>query len=138
MSSIKVGNVIPWALVPDGAMVRWWFNGRGLEYYYRRHAHVASLVGAPGMEWRAPGRDDGAFAPSEPVTIVALGLTGRESAGEVRRLAEVFEVREHLMRVGDDAIWYGQDIDDFAPLLHAAGWRPGMTAEDAARLLAAC
>jgi hypothetical protein len=69
-------------------------------------------------------------------TIVALGLTGEESAADLQRLAEVFEVREYLIRSGDDAVWCGQELDVFAACLHAAGWRPGMSAEDAARRLA--
>lgn len=49
----------------------------------------------------------------------------------LRRLAEVFEVREAVAKR-----WGADLADELSERLHAAGWRPGMTAEDAARLLA--
>lgn len=90
-------------------------------------------------------------------TIVALDLTGQETAADLQRLAEVFEVREALDRAtsprrqrpsggGHDLTWtvHGTPLnipvketpDKFAERLHALGWRKGMTAEDTARLLA--
>ncbi len=111
------------------------------------------LVGeAPG--WNVPWdiRNPG------PVTIVALSLTGQETADDLRRLAEVFEVREALRlrawRKDSHLPWHTslrpfdedgvvasgktaeEAIQAAAERLHSAGWRPGMTAEDAARLLA--
>lgn len=138
--TVRVGDMVAWANVPDGAMVRWLWDGHGNEFYWRRHAHVASRVCSHDGVWCKAGRDDGAFAPSETVTIVALGLTGRESAADLRRLAEVFEVREALWKTVDayQAGWGDPwELAEvwLAERLHAAGWRPGMTAEDAARLL---
>ena len=67
------------------------------------------------------------------------------SADDLRRLAEVFEVREALP-LGEPALVValgnicGLTLDQIkdiaAKRLHAAGWRPGMTAEDAASMLA--
>jgi hypothetical protein len=37
---------------------------------------------------------NGNFDPAEPVTVVALNLTGNETADELRALAEKFD-REH-------------------------------------------
>lgn len=95
--------------------------------------------------------DDGArwdLLPGD-ATIIALGLTDQETADDLRRLAEVFEVREAVSREfavwrvvqqeagGDDVFSAkGEDMDRCVDRLHAAGWRPGMTAEDAARMLA--
>lgn len=72
----------------------------------------------------------------DSVTIVALGITGEETAADLQRLAEVFEVREALMREDEDYAHLPLTATLAAERLHAAGWRPGMTAEDAARLLA--
>lgn len=99
---------------------------------------------------------------SGTLTIVALGLSGDESADDLRRLAEVYEVR-YFLTYGDQrksgaanrdevqaierAAWpyvgavegetHATIKDRCAEILYAARWRPGMTAEDAARLLAA-
>lgn len=110
----KIGDVVAWESVPDGALVRY-----GDRYYVRLPDDRGWWVGTTGRPWAAFGR--GPAIPGEkmdglrkrgwtwswhndndPVTIVALGLTGEESAGDLCRMAEV----------------------------------PGMTAEDAARLLA--
>ena len=155
--TIKVGDVVAWADVPDGALVRY-----GDRYYVRLPDDRGWWVGATGRPWAVFGR--GPAIPgeetagrrergwtwswhndNEPVTIVALGLTGRESADDLRRMAEVFEVREasaslpfmlmqRAMGPVDDPMT-ADGIGQAAERLHAAGWRPGMTAEDAARLL---
>lgn len=149
MTAPKVGDVVAWADVPDGALVRQSVHeGRAPEFCFAaRHGDRSYLCGVTVpldgfSQWyreRPVSPWDRTYSPNvEPphVTIVALHLTGQETAADLRRLAEVFEIRDHLMRTGDDAIWFGQDIDDLAPRLHAADWRPDMTAEDAARLLA--
>jgi hypothetical protein len=84
MSEIKIGDVVPWSDVPDGALVRttrmgWLVTRQGDEGMYVE----ASYDGLP-WPW-------GHYR--ETATIVALGLTGQESADELRRLAEAFEVR---------------------------------------------
>jgi len=143
--------------------------GVGVEVLRRvdRDRHGASGVGAERE--RVAGDNRRGAAPD--ATIVALGLTGQESADDLRRLAEVFEVREALVaevasqrpdRPGglwpwthlfDEAFDRGRLrrceaaecpgglrcvtlLAELAQRLHAAGWHPGMTAEDAARLLA--
>lgn len=154
MNDIKIGDRVAWADVPDGALVSR-IRGEGGVFFYQRN-------GASG--WCVGGRQsvgDGYFGPMcndgwtwnhidrGPVTIVALGLTGDESADDLRRAAEVFEVRgatftldefempadlahslEELAEEDDAA---ARDL--LARRLHAAGWRPGMSAEDATRML---
>jgi hypothetical protein len=151
MTVPKVGDVVAWADVPDGALVRtcdgwhavniggagtWVSNGR---LWFAPLCH--------GWQWALNGRGS--------VTIVALGLTGQETADDLRRLAEVFEVREVLSRhrlparvvvhgqtvmidrwMYDHADAGGDFLGTVAVCLHVNGWRAGMTAEDAARLLA--
>lgn len=134
-NEVRVGDAVAWAQVPNRSMVRWWWDGFGFEYHYRRHEHVTSRVGSHDGQWRRQGRDDGTFASQERVVIIALDLTGQETAADLQRLAEVYEIREHLISTGDDSIWFGEEIDELAPRLQAVGWKPGMTAEDAARLL---
>jgi hypothetical protein len=144
----KVGDVVAWADVPDGALVR---DEQGWHAMRLRNRGV--YVGQPGEEWLSanPWPDDGRWwwdnGDLRTVTIVALGLTGNETAGGLRRLAEVFEVREawaalvKSLKTGPmtqaEADYHncGRDLDAFAERLHAAGWCPGMTAEDAARIL---
>lgn len=129
MSDVKVGDVVAWRDVPDGALVR-----QGRFYYLRIKAKGWCVYSADA--WRAFARWlDG--AESKPwawhgagdVTIIALGLTGQETAAELQRLA--------LLNLPIAAI--GREFADpqvLAERLHRAGWRPGMTAADAARLLA--
>jgi hypothetical protein len=148
----KVGDMVAWADVPDGAMVR---DAEGWHALRVRARGV--FVGQPGEGWLSadPWSDAGRWHWSTAalatdgtrVTIVALDLTGQETADDLRRLAEVFEVREALLIMKVDALERllprrGRLVDDWlnelAPMLHALGWRHGMTAEDAARLLANC
>lgn len=157
MTAPRVGDVVAWADVPDGALVRW------RDVYLCFQARRVFQVYYPGVSWLAPegegnGRDRWAHMVEARATIIALGLTGQESADDLRRLAEVFEVRECLyladhpfqdlesrklpkcsrLRVGNVG-YFIADSDDLtwtAERLHAAGWRPGMTAEDAVGLLA--
>lgn len=79
------------------------------------------------------------------VVVIALNLTGSETAADLQRLAEIFEVREALVQLfraenpADNErlrTMLMSLCDGAAEILHAAGWRPGMTAENAARLLA--
>lgn len=151
MTSPKVGDVVAWADVPDGAMVR----TPGGRYAIRRD-RLGTFVHVPGDHCDAWGIDDfgwwgwSALADTQPSTIVALHLTGQETADDLRRLAEVFEVREawenmpaHRGEPNPAEAAYVEALsgtpaeDAFFERLCAAGWRPGMTAEDAARLLAA-
>jgi hypothetical protein len=161
---IKIGDVVAWADVPDGALARRDVDD-GSFFYLRRGEegwcvgkmqddgeHYFEALPANLWPWRFKAYE------AAPVTIVALGLTGQESAEDLRRLAEVFEVREAISRMrpllGVPAdltarvpnialLTVGEAIDIgwswigvMAERLHAAGWRPGMTAEDAARRLA--
>lgn len=78
---------------------------------------------------------DDALEVSETLTIIATGLTGQETAADLQRLAEMFEVREAMLELTSDDLT-ADEADRDAYRLHGAGWRPGMTAEDAARMLA--
>lgn len=141
----KIGDIVAWADVPSGAMVRWRWDGHGDEFYWKRHRFVASRVGTHDGRWRGPGDDNGSFAPHEPVTIIALDVPADATADQLRELVEVFEVREAIAAgvahttPGMQHVcirYFDDDATRMAGRLHAAGWRPGMTAEDAARLLA--
>lgn len=151
-AGIKVGDVVAWGKVPDGALVRTCDGG-----YFLRVGGCGECVGRlplldrpnqHAQRWLWPS--DRRKRDGEPLTIVALDLTGDETAADLQRLAEVFEVREALF-VAESRGWLcvvigagtaapmilaeGDDLGTVAERLHAAGWRPGMTAEDAARLL---
>lgn len=112
--TIKVGDVVAWADVPDGTLARY---GDGCYFLRLGNLDTDRLV----RDWTWSTQD------WDRVTIIAMGLTGHETAEDLRRLAEVFEVREALTAVGGPA--------ELAERIHAAGWRPGDTAERAALLL---
>jgi hypothetical protein len=154
VSEKKVGDVVAWADVPDGALVR---DQQG--WYAMRLRDRGVYVGTPGNEepWLSanPWPDEGRWwwghsDPHQRVPVVALGLTGQESADDLRQLAEVFEVREALrvepglpgfqrVYLGDVMVGGfsgGDGLTFWARRLHAAGCRPGMSPEDAARTLA--
>lgn len=172
---IKVGDAVSWVDVPDGALVRRAREEGGVFFYQRRGDRGWCVGGrtTEGDGYFEQMDDDGwprpwAHNDRGRVTIVALGLSGRESADDLRRLAEVFEVREALVvdaldqtvgvflkDDGDrdlvvDHAWGARATPEIgggfifdtealltraAERLHVVGWRPGMTAEDAARLL---
>ncbi|HEY8376724.1 MAG TPA: hypothetical protein VIK91_09560 [Nannocystis sp.] len=163
---VKVGDVVAWCDVPDGAMVRpnsdarvysMRINGGG-RYVCNPRGVWRGFMDFPGTPWGWDPRLD-EDPKRTPALIVALGLTGEESADDLRRLAEIFEVREALLaaaagnqtaertieqhvvqEAADRGPTWGDLQDAFyaiAERLHAAGWRPGMTAEDAARMLSA-
>jgi hypothetical protein len=146
MSNVKVGDVRAWGDVPDGALVRDDQGDHAVRHARGRNSH-GSWVQVDDLKWT---EWFGAWLwriheDSGEVTVVALGLTGQESAKDLQRLAEVYEVREAID--GSDetkrAIWGPRSsrvsdgtLSTVARILHAAGWRPDMTAEDAARMLA--
>jgi len=146
VSQVKVGDVVAWAEVPSGAFVETSGGGR----FFVRVGNQRLLAKVPGdKSWGTDtwGPWNDRFATSG--TIIALGLTGQETAAELQRLAEVYKVREawlamppvEIARITSLLVAYADAgaasaFDDFYRRLHAAGWRPGMTAEDAARLLA--
>lgn len=155
MADVKIGNVVAWADVPDGALVRLERNeANGIHVVRRGHRWLRRwriAVPGDGSQSARKNRRDGSerwiwlhdqplFEVYERVTIVALGLTGQETAADLQRMAEVFEVREALRQTAD-AYAYGcgdsweQTEQWLAERLHALGWRKGQTAEDAARLL---
>jgi hypothetical protein len=156
VTALKVGDVVDWADVPDGALVR---DAQGWHAIRMRGRGV--YVGQPGEEWLPanPWSDDGRWhwtrVEDAQATIIAINRTGQETADDLRRLAEVFEVREVLSRhrlparvvvhgqtvmidrwMYDHADAGGDFLGTVAVCLHVNGWRAGMTAEDAARLLA--
>jgi hypothetical protein len=117
----RAGDVIAWDEVPSGTLVRT-PGGR----FVMRYGGQAQFVKGNDREdeWDAWGT-----APDR-VTIIATGLSGKETAADLQRLAEVFEIRE---------TWHEFDevLQAAAERLHAAGWNPGDSAARAADLLAA-
>jgi hypothetical protein len=168
----KVGDTVAWADVPDGAMVRE-SDGRYQARLNRRGGTVFSPHWPLPQAWSGPhwwGPWLGAGFGH--VTIIALNLTGTETAADLQRLAEVFDIRRRVVcrmwkmsSYGVFSVYMRPDggdmgVDDICCVaerfktqsrhassgyeardevterLHAAGFRAGMTAEDAARLLA--
>jgi hypothetical protein len=138
----KVGDVVAWEQVPSGALVR---TGQGRAgFYLLRVDEHGSCVGATRGRW-SPFVGEWKWsnaADDEQVTIITLGLTGQETAADLQRMAEVFEVREAVKKWSRDewAIMPKRGgmpglLSDFVHNLHAAGWRPGDAAEDAALFL---
>lgn len=87
--AVKVGDVVAWDDVPSGAMVKVheWFARRdlGMGRWVNSPYTNVFMVGKSSWPWGG-----GADAP----TIIALNLTGNETADELRALAEAFE-RDH-------------------------------------------
>lgn len=154
----QVGNSVAWADVPNGAMVRTdpntgliWHEVR----YQRGDLSLGSVAGIHHRDthfgnWFAcpPKRDDPVWLEwphSGPVTIIALGLTGKETPADMQRLSEIYAIHEALRAMNplDFLVATGGiapdsrsfNISEAPPLLHAAGWRPGMTPEQAAACL---
>lgn len=161
--TIKVGDVVAWDAVPSGALVLCSTTSGGRAYLLVSPAHVCA-VKYSNAPWLAPLRallmtNHGGLRQAwdlmladQRVTIVALDVPADATAEDLRGLAEVFEVREALLKfnlstlagvLGLELTVYlvgnllavFRNIDAAAELLYRAGWRPGMTAEDAARLL---
>ncbi len=94
--TVKVGDVVAWSSVPLNTMVRWLWNGYGYEHHVKNttltgRMKTARVGSTPPEVWNTASVDSGQFAKDEPVRIVALGLTGNETADELRALAEAFE-----------------------------------------------
>lgn len=127
---IKVGDVVEWRLAPMHALVR-----DSVKFVWTM---------SDAEEWQT-------YEPLSLVTIIALDVPTDATADDLRVLADRFEVR-HFLTYGDarheveHAAWpflgdfdgrtHSEIKDRVADMLHRAGWRPGMTAEDAARMLA--
>lgn len=152
MSNVKVGDVVAWEKVPKRALFRYH------ECYEMRRDDEHHVLGylVSGSEFSLdlePGQwgFEAAFNKGE-VTIVAVDVPVDLTIDGLRRLAEVFEVREALRHlfgltvspsnpVLQSAIMalvnFGRahGLQTLAELLHTAGWRPGDSAERAALLL---
>ena len=137
MSAIKIGDTVAWADVPDGAMVRlagytdglvvvvvkrWgcgqlvWRSDRGKWYCASPEGGVLTWSVAAPHPQRLPDND-------WPVTIIALGLTGSESAENLQRMAEIFDGwRDLCERTG----WDREMAWGNAVALHGFGWRAGL------------
>jgi hypothetical protein len=131
MSDVKVGDTVSWENVPDGALVK-------TPVIIHRHKGICRMPFA-GIVWVSPWR----YSVAKMCTIIALGLSGQEAAADLQRLAEVYEVREAMLSwsaderavvLAHEAAW--GILSEVAERLHASGFRRGMTAEDAASLLA--
>jgi len=134
MSDVKVGDVVAWDKVRDGTLV----ERRGVFFVrFRGHGYVVGPRVWTDIRKLHPWLWEDCDDINEPKpTIIAMGLTGQETAADLQRLAEVFEVREAIADEVLEKAPGGLTLDEVAVRLHAAGWRPGMAAEGAARLLA--
>jgi hypothetical protein len=144
----NVGDVVEWMDVPPGAMVQERDECGVVSFCVRMQDGGCMIYDAGITLNTAPKWRWGTAVDAFPVTIIALGLTGQETAADLQRLAEVFEVREawlalpphtvapieSLVVAYADAGTSG-NFDGFYRRLHAAGWRPGDTAERASELL---
>ena len=160
---IKVGDVVAWEDVPIGAMVRVVgdvdnvelpaayairYNDAGGKWVYDPDEIGKAIWSTSQVTWRwHSAMDAGVLPPHGECTIIALDVPADATAEHLRTLAERFEVREAFQALAptmalvhaldaardDDGPW---SWDKLAERLHRAGWRPGMTTEDAARLLA--
>jgi hypothetical protein len=156
--TVKIGEVVVWAAVPNGALVRDQKGDFALKLRGWGHfvATPSDIEGGGWESWEEMGAHHDAwgwddFSENVSATIVALDLTGEENAAALQRLAEVFDVREALCRFEDHDDPGGallaalrhlrgdgpvtDAVQRAAERLHALGWRKGQTAEDAARLL---
>lgn len=95
MTSIKIGDMtvtgevpLPWAQVPDGALVRVLPDSPlfrlGHAVRFGQHGRWADDHGYLGRQWRWLDGDWGGLV--EQIQVVALGLTGNESADEILEL----------------------------------------------------
>lgn len=129
-----------------------------------RHNSRGVFVAQPGEPWLGaqPWADEGKWrwgtlSLEEKVTIIALGVPADATAADLQRLADVFEIDRLLTShrlparvklngetliidrwLYDLAVQAGGDdgwTRIIAEHLHRVGWEPGMTAEDARRLL---
>lgn len=161
----RIGDTVALKDVSDGAMARIQgdfcvrIRSRGLFVFLRNKGTwraADEFDDAAKWEWRWPENE-----ARLPATIAAIDLTGQESAGELQRLAEIFEVYEDIygalvradkgsldardeyfaaVIVGHAATVCGDDEQaaayDLATRLHKAGGRRGIASEHAACLLA--
>ncbi|WAS97794.1 hypothetical protein [Nannocystis punicea] len=104
--AFRVGDRVAWAEVPDGALVfdrgdeDWPEPAHALRLAGRgrwvHEAHVTDwTLELEEWPWQA-GEERG--QGTNGVTLVALGLTGEETAADLQRLAEVFAVRDEAAR----------------------------------------
>lgn len=161
----RVGDIVEWADVPNGALVRsdpktglTWHEVRYLRNGVSKgavagihHRDGSDTCGVTTGKWYAcpSQRDDPDWLDwphtSGPVTIIALNLTGKETPADMQRLTEIYVIHEALRAMNplDFLVATGGiapdsrsfNISEAPPLLHAAGWRPGMTPEQAAACL---
>lgn len=154
----QVGDSVAWVDVPDGALARVdpntgyiWHEVR----YLRKGVSKGAVAGihdhsSRGSWFTCPTQLDDpdwlTWAHSDNVrTIVALGLTGEETPVDMQRLTEIYAIHEALRAmnpldflvatggIGPDSRSF--NISEAPPLLHAAGWRPGMSPEHASECL---
>lgn len=144
--ALSIGDRIKWCATPRGSLVK---MGDSVAWCRGEHGSWVNLFGdwirdlITILPWSRDYEDD--------VVVVALDVPADATADSLRELTERFEVREawedvldgmnNIARADNRAVVMyfddpGRDARAFFDRLHAAGWRPGMTAEDAARLLA--
>jgi hypothetical protein len=145
-----VGDVVAWDEVQDG----WLVLGANGTLAARRQANglIVGRGGSQGIIAEHWGES------SDIVTIIAAGLTGKETADDLQRLAEVYDIDQCIeahrlparVRLNGETLiverWLydlaGHAGDDgwcrvIAEHLHRVGWRRGDGAVKARELLAA-
>lgn len=142
-NEVKIGDVVPWSQVPSGAMVRCSMGDHAL-----RRGEAGCWVSLCDhwynyrMWW--PWDSEPGKHTRPPFTIIALNLTGQEPAAELQRLAEIFDVCEafvEFFRAEEPADVHRLKLvmmalcDGAAEVLHAAGWRRGMSLAQAHKIL---
>lgn len=157
--AIKIGDQVEWDRVPHAALGRC-VMGRELSYVLRREDRGAWVdAGTEWASWPAGGQwswgdaDETGVRVADPpaplagrVTIVALDLTGDETAEDLRRIAGEYEIVEVLraMSPTDLLSVTGIDPDPAATTytpegagrqLYALGWRPRDPTSSAVALL---
>ena len=104
--TVRVGDVVAWDDVPDGAYV--FVNLDAERSYAMRRGDrgvYANVFGvwhdwSSGSAWRWPGAP---MSTADDTIVIAVGLTGYETARELRVMAEAFEVQQDAAAINDMA-----------------------------------
>lgn len=131
-NEVRVGDVVFWEKVPPDALVQVVGgaddlglpaayairSGDGGKWVYDPDEVGRVIWSTAQATWRwTSALDAGVIPPSGECTIIALNLTGQETAADLQRLAEVYEVREALLAVpcvacgGSTVCWGYSDVE---------------------------
>lgn len=82
--AVKVGDVVAWDEVPDNTLIRSPYTGDIAARYAGQCHYFASGVALGPTPWSKSG------PPALPVVVVAVDLTGSETADELRALTAAY------------------------------------------------